>query len=116
MYNNTVRESELQNYLLVEGDDDAHLCFHLLKQYQLSGYVNIIDKKGIEKLLDELKVEIKGSGPRRLGIVVDADVDPLVRWVAIQNKLKESGYNTVPDAPSSNGTILKEDERPPIGI
>lgn len=53
-----VRGSELQNFLLVEDIDDYHVCSHLLKNHRISEkYINIIDKKGIDNLLETLDVE-----------------------------------------------------------
>ena len=52
----------------------------------------------------------------RLGIVVDADIDPETRWKAIQDRLREAGYNSVPDSPNSTGTILREGDLPVVGI
>src|SRR5581483_11458530 len=103
MKENFVRGNELQQSLLVEGDDDYHLCYHLLKHYQLEVLIPIEDKKGVQNLLRSLKVELKLKS--RLGIIVDADIDPIARWRAIQDRLRESGYRSVPDTPDGIGTI-----------
>ena len=52
--------------------------------------IPIEDKKGVNNLLKSLKVELKLKN--WLGIIVDADVDPMARWRAIQDRLRESGY------------------------
>ena len=114
MKENFVRGNELQQSLLVEGDDDYHLCYHLLKHYQLEALIPIEDKKGVNNLLKSLKVELKLKN--RLGIIVDADIDPMIRWRAIQDRLRESGYRSVPGTPDGIGTILREGDLPVVGI
>lgn len=114
MKENFVRGDGLQKSLLVEGDDEYHLCYHLLKHYQLEALIPVIDKKGVENLLKSLKVDLKLKN--QLGIVVDADINPVARWKAIQDRLRESGYNSVPDDPDSIGTILREGDLPVVGI
>lgn len=97
------------NYLLVEGQDDAQVFFHLLRHYQLDKQINIENKVGIHKLLDELDVELDRSGLGRLGIVIDADTDLADRWKSIRNRLIALGYNTVPKTPHPDGTIIEEE-------
>lgn len=111
-----VRGSELQNFLLVEGIDDYHVCSHLLKNHRISEkYINIIDKKGIDNLLETLDVELIGSGERRLGIVVDADTNFAARWEALRNILIRSGY-TMPLEPNPVGTIIDQEGLPVVGL
>jgi hypothetical protein len=114
MKENFVRGDEPQSTLLVEGDDDFHLCYHLLKHYQLEKLISIEDKKGVENLLKSLKVELKLKN--RLGIVVDADDDLVARWRAIRARLRVSGYNSIPNSPVGAGTILQEGDLPVVGI
>jgi Protein of unknown function (DUF3226) len=125
-----LRESELQNYLLVEGSDDAHVFKSLLEYFQIpyefrgqpeynrppKGLVKIIDKEGIDILLDTLEVELIANKEGRFGIVVDADTDLAARWQSVRNRLIDSGYSTIPEAPYPQGTIVKENERPVVGI
>jgi hypothetical protein len=111
-----IRESELQNFLLVEGIDDYHVCSHLLKNHRIpEKYINIIDKKGIDNLLETLDVELIGSGERRLGIVVDADTNFAARWEALRNILIRSGY-TMPLEPNLVGTIIEQEGLPVVGL
>lgn len=75
-----VRGDELQKSLLVEGDDDYHLCYHLLRHYQLEALISIEDKRGVENLLKSLKVDLKLK--HRLGIVVDAALaQQFIDWI-----------------------------------
>src|SRR5258708_24153255 len=125
-----IRESKLQNYLLVEGSDDAHVFKGLLDYFQIpfefsglteynqphKGLIKIIDKEGIDALLDTLEVELIAKSEGRFGIVIDADTNLVARWQSVRNRLITSGYSTVPATPYPQGTIVKEDERPVVGI
>ncbi len=111
-----VREEAPQNYLLVEGDDDAQVLHHLLMRNTIHEQVTIKKKGGIQELLVSLRTELKGSGERRLGIIIDADTDIAVRWQALRDRLVAFGYNTVPQVPLSDGTILVEDGQPVVGV
>lgn len=111
-----IRKSELQSFLLVEGKDDEHVFYSLLKYHQIPKHFKIKNKESINQLLDTLEVELLASDLGRLGIVVDADTDVTARWQALRDRLIKSGYNTVPVAPDLNGTIVKEEELPIVGI
>ena len=111
-----IRESELKNFLLVEGKDDEHVFYSLLKHHQIPRRFEIKNKESINKLLDTLEVELLSSDLGRLGIVVDADIDVAARWQALRDKLIRSGYSTVPVSPNLNGTTIKEEELPIVGI
>lgn len=122
-----ISKDEIKNRLLVEGQDDGYVCSHLLRCYGIpvrdpqtkgppvKGEIDIQDRKGIENLLGTLKADLKGSEPRRLGILVDADQNLDTRWQSFVTILKEF-YSTVPAHPSPEGTIIKEEGQPPIGI
>ncbi|HEX6557284.1 MAG TPA: DUF3226 domain-containing protein [Ktedonobacteraceae bacterium] len=116
MSSDQVKGDKLLNYLLVEGQDDAQVFFHLLRHYQLDNQIKIEYKVGIHKLLDELDVELDRSGLARLGIVVDADTDIAIRWQSLRDKLIEAGYTTVPRFPDPEGTTLKQEGRPIVGL
>lgn len=125
-----IRESELQNYLLVEGSDDAHVFKSLFEYFQIpyefrglpeynrppKGLIKIIDKEGIDILLDTLEVELIANKEGRFGIVVDADTDLVARWQSVRNRLIASGYNSIPETPNRQGTIVPENGRPVVGI
>jgi hypothetical protein len=116
MRSNQIKGDNPLNYLLVEGQDDAQVFFHLLRHYQLDNQIKIEHKVGIHKLLDELDVELDRSGLGRLGIVVDADTDIASRWQSLRDKLIKSGYSKVPKEPKSEGTIIPQEGQPVVGI
>jgi hypothetical protein len=102
--------------LWVEGKDDQHVVLSLLEHHQVPEVFKVIDRKGVENLLDALRVQLaQGSDVARIGIVVDADMDVEARWAAIRNVLLRSGYQTIPEHPEPGGTILREAERPVFG-
>jgi head-tail adaptor len=102
--------------LWVEGKDDQHVVLSLLEHHQVPEVFKVIDRKGIENLLDALRVQLtQGSDVARIGIVVDADADVEARWAAIRNVLVRSGYHKVPERPEVGGTVLRETERPIFG-
>lgn len=104
------------NYLWVEGSDDKHVCIHLIQHYNIpEEAIKIEDKEGIEKLLKGLEVQLTINRKARSGIIVDADMDILARWRSLRNILSRAGYN-VPVRPEPNGTILRKEERPTVGL
>src|SRR6266567_1241216 len=111
-----IREDKLQNYLLVEGKDDEHVLNSLLEHYHIPQRFKIKNKEGILNLLDTLKTELKGSGPRRIGIVVDADTNLAARWDALRGRLIDFGYTTIPTMPDDSGSIIIENELPVVGL
>lgn len=43
-----------RHFLLVEGKDDEHVFYHLLQHHQIPERFKIINKEGVENLLDTL--------------------------------------------------------------
>src|ERR1700733_6120367 len=111
-------EHALQNRLLVEGSDDANVCRHLLKcnSIDMAQQIHIEDKQGIHNLLKTLEVELMGSRARTIGVIVDADEDLAARWQSLMNIMANAGYREVPQRPEINGTIIREENKPPVGI
>lgn len=108
----------MQNRLLVEGSDDVQVCYHLLKcnNIEVPQQIKIEDKRGINNLLKTLDVELMGSQARRIGVIVDADENLADRWQSIVDILAKSGYQIVPPKPELNGTIIREENKPTVGI
>ena len=101
--------------LLVEGVDDLHVVYHLCGNNNVPSVFDVIDKKGIDNLLDTISTELKTSDLEALGILVDADTDLHARWQSLQTILQREGY-LVPYDPMPNGTILTHEEKPKVGI
>ena len=94
------------NVLLVEGKDDKHVFYALLKHYQVPDLFEVKSKEGIDNLLRTLPTELKRSDLEHLGIVVDANTDLGGRWASLRNILMRAGEVDVPEQPDPNGTIV----------
>jgi len=95
-----------KNLLLVEGKDDEHVFYHLLEYHQIPECFRVVNKEGIDHLLETLPTELKRSNLERLGIVVDANTDIKARWAALRNILLRSGDADVPAVPDPTGTVV----------
>lgn len=102
--------------LLVEGKDDEHLLYALLKHYAVPESFSIKDKKGWEKLHRELDVEVDASDLECLGVLVDADANLNGRWQSLCTILQQCGYMHTPSQPNRLGTIIEQTGKPRIGI
>lgn len=117
-----VKKDRPQKRLFVEGPDDKHALIHLFQHHQIfndkeeDNPFKIEEKRGIENILEILGTELKQSGLEQLGIVVDADTDIATRWQSLQNRLSSAGYTAVPDTPDLNGIIIKQEDRPTVGV
>ena len=107
--------------LLVEGENDLHVFLHLKDRVNEEQGVGMpgfcIDEKGgIDRLLDSIANEIKVPDRKTVGIVVDADANPLGRWNEVADRLRELGM-PIPAAPVPGGTCITESARlPRVGI
>ena len=99
--------------LLVEGLDDKHVVRHLSDRQEETPIICIFDKGGIEGLLEDIGLELRVSGRRVLGILVDANDDLNARWSSVANRLREEDIK-VPDYPGAEGTIINGSPR--VGI
>ena len=97
--------------LLVEGQDDKHVVRHLCIRSQICIRnesmlaFDILDKGGIDPLLDSISLEIKAPGRESVGILVDANDEPANRWQSIRSRLQRFDLH-LPAEPDSEGTIL----------
>lgn len=99
--------------LLVEGESDKHVIQHLVSRVESPPCFSICVKKGVDKLLDSLGPELKVSGRKILGIVVDANDNPHARWDEIRQRLRSEGIK-LPRKPDQAGTIIRNRIR--VGI
>jgi len=98
------------NLLFVEGKNDLHVFYALLQHHQIPEAFSIIDKEGIDNLLNALPVELKRSDLDRLGIVVDANTHIEQRWDALCHILSAAGNVDIPSHPDPNGTVVKVEQ------
>jgi hypothetical protein len=115
------RPPESSRYcLLVEGPDDAWSIINLLKRHGydwdddsiVRPYVNAVGGK--DSLLRAPLLQAAAKSYDRLGIVVDADLEPSDRWKALRGALR--GVEDLPDAPSGGGTIIESARVPGFGV
>ena len=99
--------------LLVEGPDDKHVVIHLRERSGLAQNFEIVEKEGINTLLDSIEVEVDIPGRTVLGIVLDANDNPSARWQALTDRLnrlrQEDHFDlpVLPDKPEPSGTIIE---------
>lgn len=101
---------------MVEGNDDFHVLASLFKHHNIREAFRLNDTGGIDRLLETFPVQLKATAIERVGIVVDADLSLTDRWRSIQRVLVSAGFNSVPNAPDEQGTIITEANKPAVGI
>jgi hypothetical protein len=98
--------------LLVEGDDDKRVIPELIEK---NGVVWTQDNPlipdihscgGYSKLLNQIKTRLKESSLSQLGVIIDADDNPLGRWESIRNRCQVSIPN-LPNELSEDGLICE---------
>ncbi|MBD2177355.1 hypothetical protein H6F42_10575 [Pseudanabaena sp. FACHB-1998] len=98
--------------LLVEGDDDKRVIPELIEK---NGVVWTQDNPlipdihscgGYSKLLNQIKTRLKESSLSQLGVIIDADDNPLGRWESIKNRCQVSIPN-LPNELSEDGLICE---------
>ena len=99
--------------LLVEGPNDKHVVLHLCNFHEEMPKFWILDKEGIEVLLEAIGSEVRAPSRKAVGILVDANDDLDARWRAVANRLREENIE-VPSNPELTGTII--DSTPRVGI
>ena len=106
--------------LLVEGEDDKQFVWHIDNQLNLNLPISnefIFDSGGFPQILNVLSVQIKVSGRKAVGIIVDANADLASRWKSLKEKLKNEGIDC-PSSPTIGGTIIEppSNQKPRTGI
>lgn len=94
-----------QRVLLVEGKQDVRVIPELIEANGVnwgkrkSPIVYIRDYDGYQKLVDPdvISTELQASGLSALGIMIDADDNPLGRW----HSIRSASLKSIPDIPES---------------
>ena len=105
--------SPKNHVLLVEGRDEKYVVRRICDSDKLISRFSITNKRGIDKLLPAIPLEIQVEGRTTVGIVVDANNDLQSRWDAVAGRLREANIEP-PVGPATHGTII--DSRPRIGV
>ena len=102
--------SSTSRVLLVEGVDDKHVIRHICeRQTTPMPDFQIVEKDGVDRLLDAISVEAKVADRTALGIVVDANDSPDSRWQSIMDRLLRADV-TLPSAIERAGVVIPVDE------
>ena len=101
--------------LLVEGSDDQHVVWGLLKHHSFPQTFTVEEKGGIDTVLSTFPVQAKGSGVEAVGIMIDADEGAVNRWNSVKAAIERLGYVTCPDDLPAEGLVLSENGLPKIG-
>lgn len=112
-----------KNVLLVEGSEARRVIPELIEANGIpwvshkKPIVDIRDGNGYENLIDSTVIypELKASGLSALGIIIDADEEPVDRWQSVRNACLKS----IPDLPntlSETGLIHLTDTQIKFGI
>jgi len=103
-------EEKYTKKLLVEGNDDQHVLWALCEKFNISETFDVIDCEGIDNLFESIPVRFKQANIETIGIIIDADINLIDRWLQIKNILVNQGFNMPADLPNdglivSNGKI-----------
>lgn len=115
--------SLFQHVLLVEGVSDREILETLLLSRNIEHQVEIKVAGSITELLKSarLRTELKASGLRSLGLVVDADEKPEGRWKRIAQLFEELGCarrelpNPDKRRPPEDGLVVRLEEGIALG-
>ena len=112
-------------YLLVEGEDDQHVVWQLCAQHGLPERFSVEVPEGnvgISGLLEGVPSRVKIPNLRIIGIMFDADQNPLARWQALRDRLQDPvrlqgyEYRSLPTTPPAAGWVSDDPDRPRVGI
>ena len=101
-------KKDMNQILLVEGKDDQHVIWALCEKHQMVENFEVIDCKGINKLIEQTPIRFKTSGIRTVGIIIDADDQLDQRWEKVKGVLQSSGFSISGSLPE-DGLIVSND-------
>jgi hypothetical protein len=97
--------------LLVEGPNDKHVLWALLKHHAAPETFSIQEISGVDKRIQNARVRLKAlrtaESMERLGIILDADEDQIARWRHLRAAVRDSAGVELPAAPARDGTVVK---------
>ena len=103
--------------VLTEGKNDCHVILALCQHHSLPETFGFWDCGSDTQLLKTMSAFLVRSEPLiAMAVVLDADNPNLSsKWASIKGRLEKEQY-TVPDTPHSEGSILRQEGRPTVGI
>lgn len=93
--------------LLVEGNDDQHVVWALLKHHEVEEVFEVEKTDGVSNLLESVPVRLAvGSQVERLAVILDADEDVSSTWVSLRDRMISVGFDNIPSNISPDGTVV----------
>ena len=112
------KEYEWLKIVFVEGRDDKHVVSRIISKSDLAELdICVIEKEGINNLLDALSADAKRPVCSTVGFVLDANDRPEGRWNSVVNLFMNEGIK-FPNSTCPDGTIVEgssEKRLPRIG-
>lgn len=103
----------MDGLLLVEGWIDKTIVQSIIELNQSKPEIDITPCGGIDKLIAGIKGVIRAENYMAVGIMVDANSNPINRWNMISDQVKATGIN-MPDVLDPSGVII--DGQPRVGV
>ncbi len=100
--------------LLVEGNDDLHVCMAIFGRRNIKETFEIKSTGGYNNLLKSLPVYLK-TDYRTIGILLDADINISARWESVRGILSRAGYDIPVNFPAE-GLVVVAENLPSIGL
>lgn len=110
---------EAPHRLIVEGSDDKWSIIGLMARHgwdwdQPEAHCPYVENAGSDvEALAALTVAARSY--RRIGIVLDADLQPTSRWAAVRNRLVDAGFEP-PARPHPQGTVVDASDGRRAGV
>ena len=109
----------VESILIHEGKNEGYVVRALATRHRYSVACEFVDATGFDPLCKQLSDGYLklGTDLRRIGIIIDAEIDLRSRRQPIRNILVRVGYENVPHEPDVDGTIIAENQDwPRVGI
>lgn len=109
--------------LIVEGDQDKRVIPHLIEANGITWgetretAIVYIESYGSDQFIDEtmISTELKASGLKALGLIVDADDNLNIRWASVKHACSRS-IPDLPDQIPESGLIHVTDTGVKFGV
>ncbi len=111
-----IEKTQSERYvLLVEGQDDQHVVYHICDRRPELPDFFIREMKGIDSLLESVQAMLKTPRLQALGILIDANSDPTARWNQVKCSLPQEGLKLPKNIPPG-GLVIDTPDRPRVGV
>lgn len=101
--------------LLVEGGDERHFILALQSLNEDMPCFAVKRLPGTESVLKQFAIEFRLDEREAVGIVIDANGNPVRRWEEIIEHLP-NGFTNIPVSPDQSGTILTRSNGQRFGV